>query len=263
MKCIICQNNQNFNKYLEKEGILYLNCLGCGLILRKTKIGKNEIENIYDDRKYFSGYLDNYIEFIKIFNLMLNLIERYKDPGKILDIGCGLGIFLYLAKKRGWKPSGIEISKFASNYAKNKLKLNVINSDNLNTFEDDFFDVIVVNHVLEHIENPLLILNQIKEKLNLNGILFIGVPNINGLYPRLQKENWPSLRPKTHIYQFTPKTLKALLKKVNFKPIKLITINRTFKYKFRFLNFLLNRGLNFIIEKLKLGEAMVFIFKKN
>ena len=242
---------------------MYIKCLKCGLILRKTKIEINEIENTYDNKKYFSGYIENYKEFIKIFNQMLNLIEKYKNPGKILDIGCGLGLFLYLAKKRGWEASGIEISKFASNFAKNKLKLNVINSDNLNIFQDNLFDVIVVNHVLEHIENPLLILKQIKKKLNINGILLIGVPNINGLYPRFQKENWPSLQPSTHIYQFTPKTLKLLLQKIGFEPIKIITINRKFKYKFRFLNFLLNRGVNLIFEKLKLGEAMVLIFKKN
>ncbi|MFX1592158.1 MAG: class I SAM-dependent methyltransferase, partial [Promethearchaeota archaeon] len=205
--CIICQNNRNFYKYLEKEGTVYIKCLECGLILKKTEIIANQIENKYDDKKYFKGYLSNYKEFIKIFNQMLNLIEKYKNPGKILDIGCGLGLFLYLAKKRGWEVSGIEISKFASNFAKNKLKLNVINSDNLDIFQDNFFDVIVVNHVLEHIKNPLLILRQIEKKLNINGILFIGVPNINGLFPRFQKENWPSLQPSTHFYQFTPKTL--------------------------------------------------------
>lgn len=193
---------------------------------------------------------------------MLDLIEKYKNPGKILDIGCGLGLFLYVAKKRDWETSGVEISKFVSNFAKNKLKLNVINSDNLDAFQDNFFDVIMVNHVLEHIENPLLILKQIKKKLNINGILFIGVPNINGIYLRFQKENWPSLQPSTHIFQFTPKTIKLLLKKVSFKPIKFITINRKYNYKFKFLNFLLNKGVNLIIEKFKLGEAMVLIFKK-
>ena len=262
MKCIICQNSQNFCKYLEKEGITYVKCLKCDLILRKSKIGINEIENTYDNKKYFFGYLGNYKEFIKIFNQMLTLIEKYKNPGKILDIGCGIGLLLYVAKKRGWEASGIEISKFASNFAKNKLKLNVINSDNLDIYEDNFFDVIVVNHVLEHIENPLLILKQIKEKLNINGILFIGVPNINGLYPKMQKENWSSLQPSTHIYQFIPKTLKLLLGKVGFKHIKLYTINRHFKYQFKILNLILNRFLTPVLEKLKLGEAMISIFIK-
>jgi len=240
---------------------MYSKCLQCGLISRKTKIEPNEIQKTYNDKKYFSGYLGNYKEFIKIFDQMLNLIEKYKNPGNILDIGCGVGLFLYLAKKRGWEASGIEISKFASNFAKNKLKLNVINSDNLDIFQDKFFDVIVVNHVLEHIKNPLVILKQIKKKLKINGILFIGVPNIEGLFPRVQKEDWPSLQPLAHIYQFTPKTLKLLLQKIGFEPIRIMSINRKFKYKSKILNLILNKSIKLFLEKLKLGEAIVIIFK--
>ena len=261
MKCIICHNDQNLSNYLEKEGIMYSKCLQCGLIFRKTKIETNEMQKTYNDKNYFSGYLENYKEFIKIFNQMLNLIEKYKAPGKILDIGCGLGLFLYLAKKRGWEANGIEVSKFASNFANNKLKLNVINSDNLDTFQDNFFDVIVVNHVLEHIENPLVILKQIKKKLNINGFLFIGVPNIEGLFPRFQKENWPSLQPLAHIYQFTPKTLKLLLQKIGFEPIRIITFNRRFKNKPKILNLILNKYIKLFLEKLNLGEAMIIVFK--
>ena len=238
---------------------MYSKCLQCGLIFRKTKIETNEIQKIYNDKEYFSGYLENYKEFIKIFEQMLNLIEKYQNPRKILDIGCGVGLLLYLAKKRGWEASGIEI--FASNFAKNKLKLNVINSNNLDILKDKYFDVIVVNHVLEHIENPLVILKQIKEKLNTNGFLFIGVPNIEGLFPRIQKENWPSLQPLAHIYQFTPKTLKLLLQKIGFKPIRIITQNQRFKYKPKILNLILNNYIKLFLEKLNLGEAMIIIFK--
>lgn len=261
MKCIICHNNRNFCNYLEKERITYSKCLQCGLIFKKTIIETKEIQKTYNDKNYFSSYLENYKEFVKVFDQMLNLIEKHKTPGRILDIGCGVGLLLYLAKKRGWEASGIEISKFASNFAKNKLKLNVINSDNLDTFQDNFFDVIVVNHVLEHIENPLVILRQIKKKLNINGILFIGVPNIEGLFPRFQKENWPSLQPLAHIYQFSPKTLKLLLQKIRFEPIRIITINRRFKYKPKILNLFLNKYIKLFLEKLNLGEAMVIIFK--
>ena len=211
----------------------YIKCSNCSLIFKKIKIETNQKYIPYNDKNYFSGYVRNYKEFIEIFNKMLNLIKKYKNPGKILDIGCGIGLFLYLAKKRNWVTYGVEISEFASNFAKNKLKLNVLNSDNLGSFPNNFFDVITINHVLEHIENPLIILRQIHEKLNINGILLIGVPNINGLYSRLQKENWPSLQPSTHLYQFTPKTLKMLLNERGFKLKKFITINRKFKYKYR------------------------------
>ena len=262
MKCILCHNNQNFSNYLQKEKILYKRCLNCSLIFRKKKIETDEIRKIYD-KKYFSGYIGNYKKLIGIYSQILNFIEKFKNPGTILDIGCGIGLLLYLAKRRNWEEFGIEISKYASNFAKNNLNLNVINSDNLNSLPDNFFDVVVVNHVLEHIENPLIILEHIYKKIDKNGILFVGVPNIGGLFPKLQKENWQYLQPSQHIYQFTPKTIKLLLKKAGFKPIKCNTANRVFKYKFNILNLILNKFINPILEKMKLGEEITIIFKKN
>ncbi len=263
MKCILCENETNFSQYLEKDGELYLQCNICRLIfLKKNNKGK-KLGKIYDKREYFSSYVKNPMVYIGILNQIFGIIEKYKKPGKILDIGCGIGLLLYIAKKRNWDGVGIEISKFALNYAKRKFSLNVINSDNLDNFQDNYFDVIVINHVLEHIENPLIILKQVRKKLNINGILFIGVPNINGFFPKFQKEKWPSLQPPFHIYQFTPRTLKMLLKKVGFKPIKFYTENRYFNYKFRILNSILNHIINPILEKLNLGEAMAFILIKN
>ena len=105
-------------------------------------------------------------------------------------------------------------------------------------------------------------MKSIRKKLCLNGILVISVPNIGGLIPRIQKENWPSLKPSQHLYQFTPQTIKLLLKKVGFKPIKIITENRIFKYRYKILNLILNKFINPLLEKLTLGEAMTIIFKR-
>ena len=262
MKCLLCENKKNFALFLEKNGVKYIRCLDCGLIFAQKKFDINNLQKFYDNKEYFKGYIKNYKFFIEIFNKMLEFIEKFKKSGKILDIGCGIGLFLYVAKKRNWIEFGLEPSKFAFNFAKNNLQLNVINSDELDKFSNGFFNVIVLNHVLEHIGNPFSMLKQIYKKLEKHGILIIGVPNINGVFPRIQKKNWPSLRPHSHYYQFTPRTLKILLRMNSFKPIRFITINRTFSYKNKLLNFFLNKGLNPILEKLKLGEAMLYVFKK-
>ena len=261
LKCFLCKNDVNFIIYLKTEGIKYVRCQNCGLIFRKNEFGKRDLKQ-YENKKYFSAYIKNYKVFIEIFTDLLNTVEKYKKHGRILDIGCSIGLFLFLAKKRKWKEFGVEISIFASNFAKNRLKLNVMNSDNLDDFPNNYFDVIVLNHVLEHIENPISILKQIYKKLESNGILMIGVPNINGLFPRFQKGKWPSIKPHEHYNQFTPKTLKLLLNKSFFKPIKFNTISRNFNYKFWPLNLILNKIFNPILENLKLGEFMLIIFKK-
>ncbi|KKL11790.1 hypothetical protein LCGC14_2542250 [marine sediment metagenome] len=262
LNCILCNNYHNFGNYLQKEKILYKKCLNCGLIIRKKNIEKDEIRRNYEDKKYYSAYIVNYKNLIGIYSQILDFIEKFKNSGTILDIGCGLGILLSLAKRRKWDEYGIEISKYASKFAKDNLNLNVINSSNLDNYPDNFFDVIVVNHVLEHIENPLIILGHIYKKINKDGILFVGVPNIGGLFPRIEKENWQFLRPSQHIYQFIPKTIKLLLKKAGFKPIKFKTANREFRYKLNIINLILNKFLNPILEKMRLGEEMTIILKK-
>lgn len=262
MKCFICEKTNNSNFHFEKDGKKYFKCNNCNLIFLDDKCFQTGLFDQYDDERYFINYIKGYKIYIRFFDKIIREIEKFKKQGNILDIGCGIGILLLLAKKRNWGEFGIEISKFASDFAKTKLKLNVLHTDNLNNFPNNFFDVVVVSHVLEHLKDPLIILKEIRNKLKVKGILVISVPNIGGLFPKLQKENWPSLKPSQHIYQFTPQTLKLLLKKMGFKSIKISTVNRIFKYKYKILNLVLNKFLNPILEKLKLGEAMTIIFKK-
>ena len=139
MKCFLCENETKFIEYLEKEGNKYIQCKNCSLIFIAEN-GTINLRKTYDDKDFFSSYIRNYKIFIGTFNKILRFIEKFKSPGKILDIGCAIGFLLYLAKKRNWDAYGIEVSKFASQFAKNKLKLKVINSDNLNSFLDNFFD---------------------------------------------------------------------------------------------------------------------------
>ena len=259
----MCNKTNSIKYHFEKDGITYLKCNNCNLIFLDEKSYPSDLIDQYDDRSYFMNYIRGYHIYIKIFEKLIRKIEKFQKPGNILDIGCGIGLLLYVAKKRNWNVFGTEISKFASNFAKNNLKLNVIQSDNLSIFPNDFFDVIIASHVLEHLKNPFIMLKSIREKLRLNGILVVSVPNIGGLLPRLEKQNWRSLQPSQHIYQFSPQTLNLLLKKGGFKSINFNTENRVFKYKFKLLNFILNNFINSLLEKLKLGEAMTIISKKN
>lgn len=263
MNCFLCENTNNYNFHFEKDGKKYFKCDNCKLIFLDEKCFQPDLFAQYNYEKYFINYIKGYKRYIRLFDKTIREIEKFKKQGNILDVGCGVGLLLLLAKKRNWNEFGIEISKFASNFAKNKLNLNVFHTDNLDSFTNDFFDVVVVSHVLEHLKDPLIILKNIRKKLHRNGILVISVPNIGGLLPRIQKENWPSLQPSQHIYQFTPQTIKLVLKKAGFKPIKINTENRIFKYRFKILNLILNKFINPLLTKLKLGEAMELIFIKN
>ena len=92
--------------------------------------------------------------------------------GRSLDIGCGLGDFLYMYKNI----IGVDINIDCVNYCKSK-GLNVLLMDiDILPFEDNSFDSIILDNVIEHIENPRNLLSEIKRELTPNGILLIGVP---------------------------------------------------------------------------------------
>ncbi len=122
----------------------------------------------------------------RVANLRLNEFEErlnrldvfFKNQGSLLDIGIATGEFMSSAKQRGWDVSGLDISDYAVERAFNKFG---IQADVGDLLEKDFkgkkFDVIHLNHVFEHLLNPVASLNKISQLMHSNSLLIIEVPN--------------------------------------------------------------------------------------
>ena len=153
---------------------------------------------------------------------ILNKIERFKKVGNILDIGCSAGFLLDEARKREWKVYGIEPSEWASDYAKNNLKLN--NIYNIKSFKDfsrpAFFDVIVIKDTLEHVIDPAQLLCDARQILKPDGILYISTPDISSMAAMILRARWWGIK-NHHLYYFAPKTIKSLLNKCGFNVAKI------------------------------------------
>jgi len=115
----------------------------------------------------------NYLEDLK-------RIEDIKPEGNFLDIGTNMGFFLRHTRGKKWKVFGVEPSPALSGMARKYFGLNVINSylDEAG-FPEDFFDIVTMTDVFEHIAEPDKMLKDIKRVLKQDGILFIKVPNAN------------------------------------------------------------------------------------
>jgi len=104
-----------------------------------------------------------------------------------LDIGCGEGYSLLEANKRGWESYGIDIFDNRLDETKNKTS-QFLKSDLLNaSYPDNFFDIIYLDSVLEHVTNPLEYLIEIKRILKKRGLIYIGVPNEDSLLNEIRK----------------------------------------------------------------------------
>jgi len=227
VKCCICNSDNYVKLYtIERpEGIFdIVKCKKCGHVYQNPRRNKKEIEKIYNTRKKFYRSMPrktNIKSFELLYNKRLKIIERYSKKGTLLDIGCSFGTFLKIAHKAGWETYGNDISKHIVNFAKRKMKLNVFYGPiEKAKYPNNFFDVITLFDVLEHLTNPLKTLKECNRILKSGGLLIIQTPAIDSLYAKLKAKDWEYYGLQ-HLNYFSKKSLEILLKKSKFKIIKI------------------------------------------
>jgi SAM-dependent methyltransferase len=119
----------------------------------------------------------------------LNALLPYR--GDLIDIGCGTGHFLTLARKAGFAVKGIEPHREAAEHCRQKYGLDVF----LGTMEDcrfkpESFDAVTLWDVWEHVYDPIAFMDRCLELLSPGGILALAIPNASGWPARLFKGNW-------------------------------------------------------------------------
>jgi len=164
---------------------------------------------------------------IKKRNLETSHIPYFIKGGRLLDIGCSYGTYLKKMENLSWKVYGTEINEKAVKYAQKELGLKNINNDFFenSNFEKEFFDVVNMNMVLEHIYEPKSILTKVSSILKKDGQLMISVPDISGFESKFYKQYAYGLQVPEHLHHFTPKTISFLLESCGFKVEKIVHQN--------------------------------------
>jgi len=262
VNCNLC-NSDNTKLLFIKDGFNIVQCRKCGLVYVNPRLNKETLKNIYtqgyyttQDERGYEDYIGRETELKTMFRKRLKRIEKYKKGGRLLDIGCAVGFFLEVAKENGWEAFGVEISEWASNYARER-GLNVLTGDLTATkFPDDYFDVITMWAVIANLHDPHNNLIEACRILKKDGLIVIHTGNINSIFAKLQGINWNMLTPSGHLYYFSPKTLRKMLELIGFKIVKRsthgdITQNERIKnlIGYKYVNW-------FIVKKLKLGDTM-------
>lgn len=225
MNCILCNSQSNI-LYQQRDDDCIFKCLKCGLLFVSPQPAKEKLRQYYRDFKpdYQLKYKD---EVIKKGKMILKMVRGFKKNGRLLDVGCGYGFFMDLARKNGWKVLGVEISPFASEFARKNFGLDVFTEELATAnLRENYFDLISLQHTLEHLLEPLKDLSTIRTKLRDDGLLVVVVPNALGLIARCAKINWLCLTERTHLFHYSKDTLKKLLEKSGFCTI----IVKTFEW---------------------------------
>lgn len=148
----------------------------------------------------------------------------YVRNGRVLDIGCGNGLFLSHLKANGWQVSGIEINDAAAVVAREQLGVEVFVGELKDApFEPETFDFINVSHVLEHVHNPHEFLLRAKDLLKNDGTMYLEVPNVESLSQKLSRKFWFPWETPRHLFLYAPSTLKRQIENAGFHLVKMST----------------------------------------
>jgi SAM-dependent methyltransferase len=140
--------------------------------------------------------------------------------GRLLDVGCGSGVFLAQAAALGWRAEGIDPDPEAVRSARD-AGLNVFQGTlaDLDPGEQrGAFDAVTLSHVIEHLHDPADDLRSISVLLRPGGLLWIATPNLESLGLRRFGNDWVNLDPPRHLVLFTRSSLERLLRDTGFDP---------------------------------------------
>lgn len=145
-------------------------------------------------------------------------ISQFVKVGKILDIGCGRGLFLDVMRRGGWDPIGTELNEKTAFYAFKTYGLKVLHGDiTQHKLLSQSLDAININQVLEHLKNPDQVIEESYRLLRKGGMLIISVPDLGSPQFAIGKKNWFLLDLPFHLFHFTEEGLENLLRKNKFK----------------------------------------------
>jgi len=196
----------------------------CGLVFVTPQPDGRALKTAYD-QEYYDEWAGQAPERDRLWRRRLALVERFSGrAGRLLDVGIGTGAFLTLARSRGWRVAGTEISASA---VKTGLGhgLDVVESEIWDAaFPAGAFDVVTCWHVLEHVRDPRRVLEEALRVLRPGGWLFVATPNVEDRLFRLAYRVVRGRAPRLfdpedreiHLFHFSARTLAALVASAGF-----------------------------------------------
>jgi 2-polyprenyl-3-methyl-5-hydroxy-6-metoxy-1,4-benzoquinol methylase len=231
--CNLCDETQSIPLFTIPDLLLnrkeikatFVRCPSCGMIYQNPRPRIEDMQQHYPvEYESYSEIHSNRISWL--LNQAINygtikrsrFIVKYKHSGRLLDIGCATGFFLDGMRSQGkWELHGVEINPHVAEIARQRYGLEVRTGTLREAaYPAQFFDVITMWDVLEHLHQPLESLREIHRILKPDGLLVLRVPNIGSLDAKLFKRYWAGYDAPRHLYVFSPNTLREILRKAGF-----------------------------------------------
>lgn len=231
--CPICETDDFHrleSRSLEQCDLEPAICRGCGLVLIDPMWSDAEKEEVVpSSRRLHRARLANapieqgYRRMIPRAQRCMDILRQIIQPGdQVLELGSGEGTLLRMLRDHGAEPVGSDLDPEGAKFVQQNFDIPVV----VGPFEEaDFgdrkFDAIVSAHVIEHVFEPIQVMQRARRLLKPGGYVFLETPNI--LRPKVGPRRLFSL---PHNYYFSPRTLALILAKAGFAPLAVREFHR-------------------------------------
>lgn len=263
MECRICGKTSKMKSYPVGK-LAYVRCPDCGGVFLDPY-------PLVADNAAFTGpeaaraYLKTDLERVAYFRDRLDRLERYQnwetEGFRLLEVGCGPGVLMEEARRRGWETDGIDLSPDLAAVASTRNPgAGVMGGDIVDQgLEGAGYDAVIALDVLEHVVSPSKMMKVCREALRPGGLMLLQTPNTHSYRFRTQMGGWDMLLPDQHLTLFSPQGLEGLLAVHKFSVLEMRTVSGTGRE--RGLMRAWNGFKELILDMGKLGNALCVVAK--
>ena len=234
-----------------KDGYRLVRCSACALAYIDNPPTPEELKRLYSGAANYHAELqdpksDAYAAMARTADQHLRIVRKYRSNGRLIDIGCSTGLFLDRAARSGFHVEGVEYSSDSADYARTAFGVTVTEGD-VRDAPAGPWDVLTMFDVIEHVRDPAADMRAAADLLASGGLFIVSTPDIDGLFPRLsyrlakKLDYWPHPEPPYHLFQFSKRTLAAMLEKNGFEVLGAHDQNMALAYSFGTLSNLARR----------------------
>lgn len=211
-----------------------MRCRDCASLFDPDPPSAERLRELYDGPGYFvkdagdgpgdtlcgypGDYLANRANVERKFAEVLGHVERYVEPGRLLDVGAGPGFLVEVARRRGWAATGVDLNSWAAGYARDEVggEVQVGEIGDLG-LEDGELDAITMLDLIEHTPEPGELIAEAARLVRPDGALAVLTPDAGSVVSRALGHRWPEVRrPGEHAVLFSVDGLTRLLARHGF-----------------------------------------------